>query len=174
MYLLLNTFQYFPHSLAKLSNCCLCLECANWRVYKYSFSVRSKANNAENTRRGQVIFCFNFFFGDKIALDLTLVLVPPTSSSIFSLLWVIKNLMGVPIKTLQNFFVFHSKGKDVMIKNLEFKKNFPWPMLFGIFFNFLKTKEWVFAPKKSLGEQGFWNFTLQDYPKSKLIYWVSI
>jgi hypothetical protein len=29
--------------------------------------------------------------------------------------------MGVPIKTLQHFFVFHSKGKDVMIKNLKFK-----------------------------------------------------
>jgi hypothetical protein len=25
-------------------------------------------------------------------------------------------------------------------------------------------------PKNSLGEQGFWNFTLQDYPKSNFIY----
>jgi hypothetical protein len=53
MFLLLNIFQYFSHSLTKLSNFCV-IGHANCRATKWR-------SNPENTRRGWVIVYFYFF-----------------------------------------------------------------------------------------------------------------
>ncbi len=97
--LLLNTFQYFPPSLIKLSDFCV-IGCTNWRVTNVLWTSEIRKGTQEEV---WVIVCFNFFLNSFWPLSSS----SPLSSSFLVCFEELKNLMGASTRALQNFFIFH-------------------------------------------------------------------
>jgi hypothetical protein len=90
MYLLLNTFQYFHSSLAKLSNfCVLDVQTGGFTNILSVWEVKQQCRKHKKKKRMSDNFA-SILFLEKIALDLTLVLALTSSSFLICFDWLKK------------------------------------------------------------------------------------